>query len=87
MASLRTLIDAAPGGTAFDILDWVKVIPLKDVESASFYDADAYAAWFAERPAGDGNAQGDTPGQAGSSEPEVGREAAERDAPRATGVT
>ena len=29
-----------------DIQDWVKVIPVKEIESASFYDAKAYALWF-----------------------------------------
>lgn len=31
--------------------DWIKVIPLREIESASFYDADAYRAWFSARTA------------------------------------
>ncbi|MFZ7096099.1 hypothetical protein ACOPJQ_05485 [Luteimonas dalianensis] len=31
----------------FDPLDWVKVIPIKEVESASLYDPEAYDTWFA----------------------------------------
>ncbi len=46
---LTETVEAAPGGREFDVADWVKVIPLKDVESASFYDADAYKAWFSDR--------------------------------------
>lgn len=30
----------------FDAKDWIKVIPLKEIESASFYDPIAYGAWF-----------------------------------------
>jgi hypothetical protein len=30
-----------------DINDWIKVIPVREIESASFYDPDAYKAWFA----------------------------------------
>lgn len=47
---LEAYMDAAPGGRDFDVVDWVKVIPLKDVESASFYDTEAYKAWFSDRP-------------------------------------
>src|SRR5690606_29087418 len=31
---------------AFEPTDWVKVIPVREIESASFYDPDAYDAWF-----------------------------------------
>lgn len=47
---LTEYVQAAPGGRDFAVQDWVKVIPLKDVESASFYDADAYKVWFSDRP-------------------------------------
>lgn len=37
---------------AFEPTDWVKVIPVREIESASFYDPDAYESWFgAEEPA------------------------------------
>lgn len=45
----------------FDPSDWIKVISLKEIESASFYDPDAYEAWFAlsgkadDDPGGDGS--------------------------------
>jgi hypothetical protein len=32
--------------SSIDIGDWIKVIPIKEIESASFYDVDAYKAWF-----------------------------------------
>lgn len=34
----------------FDIEDWIKVISIKEVESASFYDPSAYAMWFSKVP-------------------------------------
>jgi len=51
IAKLTEFVHSAPGGREFDVDDWVKVIPLKDVESASFYDVDAYSAWFSDRSA------------------------------------
>ncbi|MGH8040261.1 MAG: hypothetical protein ACRES5_31985 [Pseudomonas sp.] len=36
------------GAKDFDIEDWIKVISIKEVESASFYDPDAYATWFSK---------------------------------------
>lgn len=30
-----------------DVADWIKVISVKEIESASFYDPEAYTAWFA----------------------------------------
>jgi len=36
-------------GRSFKAEDWIKVIPLKEVESASFYDPDSYTSWFAEQ--------------------------------------
>lgn len=36
----------------FEPHDWVKVIPVREIESASFYDPDAYVSWFGvEEPA------------------------------------
>ena len=35
------------GDRTVNVDDWIKVIPLKEIESASFYDPDAYKAWFA----------------------------------------
>ncbi|WP_372016637.1 hypothetical protein [Pseudoxanthomonas sp. 10H] len=29
-----------------EVNDWIKVIPVREIESASFYDPDAYRAWF-----------------------------------------
>lgn len=49
--------------TAFDINEWIKVIPLKEIESVSFYDPDAYKAWFA----GAQGEEGGTPMPAGDS--------------------
>lgn len=40
----------------FDPLDWVKVIPIKEIESASLYDPEAYDAWFAGRQDNSGEA-------------------------------
>lgn len=34
------------GDLEVNVEDWIKVIPLKEIESASFYDPDAYKAWF-----------------------------------------
>lgn len=31
----------------FDANDWIKIIPVGEIESASFYDPDAYEKWFA----------------------------------------
>jgi len=31
-----------------DVADWIKVISVKEIESASFYDPDAYAIWFSD---------------------------------------
>lgn len=36
------------GRKDFDIEDWIKVISIKEVESASFYDPEAYAMWFSK---------------------------------------
>lgn len=44
---LEAQIGDVLNGRELDVEDWVKVIPLKEIESASFYDADAYRAWFA----------------------------------------
>jgi len=44
---LEAQIEGMLNGRDFDVQDWVKVIPLKEVESASFHDAGAYSAWFA----------------------------------------
>lgn len=42
------------GKKDFDIADWIKVISIKEIESASFYDPDAYTAWFSKAPAAQG---------------------------------
>lgn len=36
------------GKREIDVSDWIKVIAIKEIESASFYDPDAYAAWFSK---------------------------------------
>lgn len=36
------------GVQQIDVSDWVKVIPIQEIESASFYDPDSYKNWFAE---------------------------------------
>lgn len=52
---LQTLIAKGVGGRKVVIEDWIKVIVLKEVESISFYDPDAYKVWFAaKRGAGEG---------------------------------
>ena len=33
---------------SIDIEDWAKVVPIKEIETLSFYDAEAYDAWFGE---------------------------------------
>ena len=38
------------GAKDLDVEDWIKVISIKEVESASFYDPDAYAMWFSRVP-------------------------------------
>src|SRR5690606_27060386 len=30
-----------------DVSDWIKVIPVREIESATFYDPDSYDSWFA----------------------------------------
>jgi hypothetical protein len=43
----QSVIDQFGQPPHFDPHDWIKVIPLKEVESASFYDPEAYEVWFA----------------------------------------
>lgn len=44
----RGVVQGFQGGRDFEVEDWVKVINIKEVESASFYDPDAYLAWFSK---------------------------------------
>jgi len=44
------VVDKFQGRKDFDVEDWIKVISIKEVESASFYDPDAYAIWFSKSP-------------------------------------
>lgn len=32
----------------FDVRDWIKVVPCSEVESASFFDDDAFKSWFSD---------------------------------------
>ncbi len=45
------VVEGFQGRKDFDVEDWIKVISIKEVESASFYDPDAYTAWFSKTPA------------------------------------
>lgn len=56
LASLNEKIAEATGAieeiakkvdpNSIDIEDWAKVVPIKEIETLSFYDAEAYDAWF-----------------------------------------
>lgn len=46
LSEARQLVDNVSGGRDFDVSDWIKVIPIREIESASFYDSEAYKAWF-----------------------------------------
>lgn len=43
------LIRGFSGGRDIDINDWIKVVLIKEIESLSFYDPDAYKDWFAAK--------------------------------------
>ncbi|MDQ1187564.1 hypothetical protein [Stenotrophomonas sp. SORGH_AS_0282] len=47
-AEAAEVVAGFQGRKDFDIQDWIKVISIKEVESASFYDPEAYAKWFAK---------------------------------------
>lgn len=56
-SGLRQEIDEAEAELAkfaipsdFEIEDWVKIIPIAEIESATFYDPDAYEMWFNNKP-------------------------------------
>jgi hypothetical protein len=46
---LDSLIREVSGGREIDIDDWIKVILIKEIESLSFYDSEAYQDWFASK--------------------------------------
>lgn len=36
------------GGRSLDVGDWIKVLPVKEIDSLSFFDSGAYKDWFAK---------------------------------------
>lgn len=46
---LDSLIREVSSGREIDINDWIKVILIKEIESLSFYDSEAYKDWFASK--------------------------------------
>lgn len=46
IAEAKATIGSVGSAENFDPNDWIKVIPIKEIESASFYDPDAYKEWF-----------------------------------------
>lgn len=51
IAEAQTVIDQFGEPPHFDPNDWIKVISIKEIESASFYDPEAYEAWFGKEVA------------------------------------
>lgn len=49
IAEAQAVIDKFGDFDPDGISDWIKVIAIKEIESASFYDPDAYKAWFSSR--------------------------------------
>lgn len=47
----ETVIKNASAPRDFSIEDWIKVIPVKEIETATFYDPAAYSTWFTAKPA------------------------------------
>lgn len=45
IASARDIVGAF-GQTSSDIKDWIKVLPVREIESASFFDSATYEEWF-----------------------------------------
>lgn len=52
IADAKAVIHQFGEPTGFNPSDWMKVISIKEIESASFYDADAYHVWFEAENAG-----------------------------------
>ena len=48
LAEARAIVSDVGEPPGFDPNDWVKVLPVAEVESASFYDSRAYDVWFKE---------------------------------------
>ncbi|MGH8124109.1 MAG: hypothetical protein ACREPT_15235, partial [Rudaea sp.] len=46
ISELRDAINAIQAPAHFTIDDWKKVIPVGEIESASFFDSDAFGSWF-----------------------------------------
>jgi len=46
----QDVVEGFHGKKDFDVEDWIKVISIKEIESASFYDPDAYTKWFSRAP-------------------------------------
>ncbi|HBZ47288.1 MAG TPA: hypothetical protein DEO93_08545 [Stenotrophomonas sp.] len=44
------VVVAFRGKRKFHAPDWIKVVSVKEIESASFYDPDAYVDWFTKAP-------------------------------------
>lgn len=51
ISQLEALISEARAPDDFSIDDWIKVIPVKEIETATFYDPKAYSTWFTTKPA------------------------------------
>lgn len=49
ISEAQAVIDKFGDFDPSEISDWIKVISIKEIESASFYDPDAYKAWFSSR--------------------------------------
>lgn len=51
LAAAQSELEGVKEPPNFDPADWIKVFPVAEIESASFYDADAYEVWFkADQP-------------------------------------
>lgn len=48
LTEARTAVSEVGEPPGFDPNDWVKVLPVAEIESASFYDSRAYNVWFKE---------------------------------------
>jgi hypothetical protein len=48
--SARAVIEGIGAPPNFDPGDWIKIFPIREIESASFYDTDAYERWFLTAP-------------------------------------
>jgi len=42
----KQVLNRISTGRDFNVFDWIKVIPVGEIESISFYDPDSYSTWF-----------------------------------------